>query len=40
MTEMPGNIQAVWIEAFGPVELSESSVNTGLPGLAKDIRRG
>jgi hypothetical protein len=31
MTEMSGDILAVWIEAFRPMELSQSGVRTGIP---------
>jgi hypothetical protein len=37
VTEMPRNVLTIWIKSFGAVELSESVINTGIPGPPPDI---
>jgi hypothetical protein len=38
MPKMPSDILAVWIKPPGPMEPSDSSVHTGIPRPAPDLR--
>jgi hypothetical protein len=37
--EIPGDVRTVWIEPFRFMELTESGVNTIIPGSSPDFRR-
>jgi hypothetical protein len=37
MSEMYGDLLAIWIKAFGLMELTDSGVDTGIPRVTPDV---